>query len=170
MSPSFLAARIIHVCLGVFWAGALVFNAAFLLPAMQAAGPNGAAVAAGLMRRRFLDIMPVVALLNLLTGFILLWRVSGGFTLAFLTSSTGLVYDAAATAAVIAFALGAGIMRPAMLRAAALSQGAAQASATDRDRMLGEAQALRLRAGAMGGWVAWLLGATTVAMAIARYV
>ena len=53
-----LTARLLHVVLGVFWAGALIFTAVFLLPSIRDAGPDGAKVAAGLMRRRFLDVLP----------------------------------------------------------------------------------------------------------------
>jgi hypothetical protein len=39
----------------------------------------------------------------------------------------------------------------------------------ERERGLSEAQALRVKAAGVGRWVAWLLVATTIAMAIARY-
>ena len=171
MDALFLIARVLHVGLGVFWAGALIFNAAFLIPSVRDAGPDGAKVAAGLMRRRFLDIMPVVAILTVLSGFYLYWRVSAGFSPVYMGSVAGMTYGIGAVAAVIALGLGVGIMRPSMLRAAALSQGAAlAASPEERDRGLQTAQALRARAGAFGQGIAWLLAVTVIAMAVARYV
>jgi hypothetical protein len=165
----FLVARILHVASGVFWAGTLVFSAAFLLPSIRDAGPDGAKVSAGLMRRRFLDIMPVVAALTVLSGFYLYWLASAGFSAAYMSSPMGMTYGVGAIAALGALGLGVGILRPAMLRAAALSQAAAGAPPEERERALNAAQALRARAGAAGQVVAWLLGTTTVAMAIARY-
>ena len=80
MGATFMIARVLHVCLGVFWVGVMVFIAAFLGPALRDAGPDGAKVFGALLRRRMLDIIPVVALLNILSGLYLYWRVSGGFS------------------------------------------------------------------------------------------
>ena len=169
MGLLFLCARVLHVGLGVFWAGTLIFNAAFLLPSMRDAGPEGAKVAAGLMRRRFLDIMPAVAIVTVISGLYMYWRVSGGFASAYMGSPMGITYGMGGAAALVALGFGLGILRPAMVRAAALTQAAAGAESEERDRALKEAQALRLRAGNAGRVVAWLLGAATIAMAIARY-
>ena len=120
MDVLFLAARVVHVALGVFWAGTLVFNAAFLFPSMRDAGPEGAKVAAGLMRRRFLDVVPVAAGLTVLSGLYLYWRNSAGFDVLYMRAPVGMAYGIGAVAALTALGLGVGIMRPAMLRAAAL--------------------------------------------------
>jgi hypothetical protein len=66
-----------------------------------------------------------------------------------------------AAAAIAAFVLGVGILRPAMLKAVALSKDPAQLPA---------AQALRMRAAAVGRIIAVLLAVAAAAMAMARYV
>jgi len=164
-----LTMRLLHVLLGVFWAGALVFNALFLVPAMRDAGPEGAKVGAALMRRRFLDIMPIVALLTLISGFWLYWRASSGFRPAFMRSGPGVMWGIGAVAAVIAFGIGVGIMRPAMLRAAALAGTAAQLPPEGQEARMTEVLTLRLRAGKAGQIVALLLVIATAAMAVGRY-
>ena len=169
MDLLFLSARVLHVVLGVFWAGTLVFNAAFLLPAIRDAGPEGAKVAAGLIRRRFLDILPIMAAVTVLSGLYLYWRVSGGFAAEYMGSAPGIVYGAGSVAALTALALGVGILRPAMLRAAALTQSAAGLAAKEAEQALTTAQALRARAGTVARAIAWLLGAAAVAMSLARY-
>lgn len=169
MDVLFLVARVLHVGLGVFWAGAIIFNAAFLSPSMRDAGPDGAKVGAGLMRRRFLDIMPAVALLTVLSGLYLYWRVSGGFSSDYMGTVKGMTYGAGGIAALVGLGLGVVVLRPSMIRAAALSQSAAGATPEERERALATAQALRIRAGSVGQVVAWLLGGATVAMALARY-
>ncbi len=155
-----LTMRGLHILLGVFWAGTLIFSAVFLVPAIRDAGPDGAKVVAGLMRRRFLDVVPVAAALTIASGLWLYWFDSNGFQAPFMRSSMGMMLGVGALAALIAFALGLGIVRPAMLRAAALSQDPTQLAA---------AQALRLRAAGFGRVVAVLLGVATAAMAMARY-
>lgn len=169
MDLPFLLARVLHVALGVFWAGTLVFNAAFLLPSIRDAGPEGAKVAGGLMRRRFLDIMPVVALVTVLSGLYLYWRVSAGFAPDYMGSGPGIAYGVGSVAAVVAMGFGIGVMRPSMLRAATLTQSAAGLAGAEATQALANAQALRARAGAAGRVVAWLLTVATLTMALARY-
>ena len=169
MDVGFLVARILHIGLGVFWAGAMIFNAAFLTPSMRDAGPDAAKVSAGLMRRGFLNVMPIVAIITLISGLYLYWRMSGGFAIAYITSPMGLMYGLGGIAALIAFILGVGIMRPSMLRAASLAQAATAGDPETREAALSTVGALRARAAAVGQVVAWLLGAATIAMAVARY-
>ena len=168
MDPMLLLVRLLHVGLGVFWAGALIFNALFLLPAIRDAGPDGAKVAAGLMRRRFLDVLPAVAILTVLSGFWLYWRVSAGFSEGYMRSRTGMAYGLGGVAALLALVLGLAIVRRSMLRAASISQ-AALASGQERDAQLATAQALRARAAAAGRIVAGLLALTAATMAVGRY-
>jgi hypothetical protein len=148
----------------------MVFNAFFLVPSMVEAGPDAMKVAAGLTRRRFLDVMPPVAGLTILSGLWLYWKASLAFEAAYMRSSVGMTYGVGALAAVIAFALGVAIMRPAMLKAAALSQAAASMAPEERAAKLAEAAALRMRGAATGKVVAVLLIVAVAAMAVARYV
>jgi hypothetical protein len=170
MDILFVTARVLHVGLGVFWAGAMIFMAAFVVPSVRDAGPDGAKVAAGLMRRRVTDVMPVAAVLTILSGLYLYWRVSGGFGAAYMGSPVGMSYGIGAVAAFVALAFGLGVIRPSMLKAAAISRQAAEAPEEDRARLLGEAQAARARAAATGQVVAWLLVIAVVTMAVGRYV
>jgi len=161
VSAILLTMRGLHIVLGVFWAGTMIFTAIFLVPSIRDAGPDGAKVMAGLMRRRFLTVLPVVAALTILSGLWLYWFDSNGFQAPFMRSRMGMTLALGALAALIAFVLGVGIVRPAMLKAAALSQDPTQLAA---------AQALRVRAAGFGRVVALLLGVAAAAMAIARYV
>jgi len=169
MDALFLIARIMHVGLGVFWAGTLIFMATFLMPSIRDAGPDGAKVAAGLMRRRLLDVMPVVAILTIISGFYLYGRVSNGFSPAYMGSINGMTFGVGAVAGLIALGLGVGIMRPSALRAAAVTQGAAQATGEERDRALQLAAALRARSAYFGRVIAWFLAIAVIAMSIGRY-
>lgn len=169
MDPVIVTARVVHIGLGTFWAGAMIFNAVFLLPAMRDAGPDGAKVAAGLMRRNFMTVVPIVATLTLLSGFYLLWRASVGFGPGYMGSPIGMAFSTGMLASLLAFAIGLTLVRPRMMKAVALSQSLATAAPGDRDRIAAEAQALRARAGSAGLAVAWLLGIAVVTMAVGRY-
>ena len=65
-----LLARLIHIFVGVFWAGTMIFNAWLLLPALKDLGPDAGRVMGGLAKRGFLVIMPVAGILTItgLTG------------------------------------------------------------------------------------------------------
>ena len=170
MDATMVLLRLLHVGLGVFWVGAMIFNAAFLGPSIQDAGPDGAKVMAGLMRRRFMVVMPVVGLITMLTGLWLFWRVSGGLQPAYVHSATGMTFATGGILAIVAFAIGLTVVRPSMLKAMAIGQSIAQTPAAEREAMMREAQRLRARATSAGRLVAVLLGLAAAAMAVARYV
>lgn len=164
-----LLLRLTHVVLGTMWVGAMAFTVVFLTPALRDAGPGGAPVMASLQRRGFMVVMPVLALLTIISGFLLVERVYGGMS-ALGASRMGQSLIIGAVAAVLAFVLGILVMRPAMIRAAALASRAASAS-TEQERIeLGaQVQRLRERGTVMGRVIFTLLLIAIGAMAIARY-
>src|SRR4029079_14921454 len=98
MHATLLLARLIHVVTGVFWAGTISFNATYLFPSLRDAGPDAAKVAAGLMKRRCLGVLPAGALLTILSGLWLYWTDSAGST-AFMRSGTGMAFGTGAVLA-----------------------------------------------------------------------
>jgi uncharacterized membrane protein len=162
-------ARILHVVLGVFWVGAMLFNTFLLIPAMTEAGPDSAKVGAALMRRGFATLMPIVAALTLLSGLWLYWRVIG-FSPSALTSGRGLTFGLGGLSAILAFIIGLAVVRPAMMRAVAMAQTVASVPEAERPALSAKAAALRVR-GARGSMlVTLLLLFATIAMSVARYV
>lgn len=162
--------RLVHIILGAFWVGTMFFNAFFLLPSMLEAGPDAMKVAAGLAKRRFLDVLPPIAGLTILSGLWLYWKSSLGFQAAYMRSSAGITYGLGGLAAIVAFALGMAIMRPSMLKAAALSQAAAALASPEREAKLAQAGALRVRGAQTARVVTFILIVAVAAMAIGRYV
>jgi len=169
MNVTLLLARAIHVGCGIFWAGAMIFVAGYLFPAMREAGPDGAKVGAGIAKRGFTTVVPIMALLTLLSGLYLYWHASVGFGRGYGASTPGMAYGVGALAALIAFGLGVGIVRPSMMKAMALSAQAASADPAGREKLLGEAAGFSARAGSAIKAVAWLLVITAITMAVARY-
>ena len=170
MDVTLVVMRLLHVGLGVFWVGTMVFNTIFLGPSVRDAGPDGAKVMGGLMRRRFMDVMPVVAILNILSGLWLYWKMSAGFQPAYMRSGTGMTFGTGALLAVVAFLIGVAVVRPSMLKAMAMGPQIAQAQPQEKDAMMAQAQQYRAKAMGAGRVVAILLSLAVVAMAVARYV
>jgi uncharacterized membrane protein len=154
-----LLMRLLHILSGIFWVGTMMFTTGFLLPAFKDVGPDGAKVGAALARRRFMVVMPIAALVTILSGIWLFWRTSGGFQETFMRSHMAKALSFGAACAILAFIIGIVVVRPAMMQATALAQSNPQ-----------RAQVLRVRVDVVGRVVTALLGLAAAAMAVARYV
>jgi hypothetical protein len=161
--------RLVHVVFGAIWVGMAVFAALFLAPAVQDAGPEGGKVMAALQRRGIMTVIPVLGLGTLISGFWLYWRMSAGLHPGVITSRTGLAFGLGGLAALLAFALGMGVARPAMMRAGALMQSAQSGANEERQRLMAEVMRLRARSAVASRASAWLLIAAVAAMAVGRY-
>jgi len=171
MYPLMIVLRLAHVVLGVYWAGTLFFVVTFLLPGVRDAGSEGERVILALQRRRYFETMPVVAALTIVSGLLLYWRVSNGFAMSWIRSGEGLSLTVGGFAALMAFAIGVGVMRPVSLRAIQLAQSVKQLpEGAAGESRLAEIQALRMRAAASVRWMAGLLAVVVATMAVARYV
>jgi hypothetical protein len=165
-----LISRVIHVGLGVFWAGTLIFMAVFLEPSVRASGPDGAKVMQQLMKRGLLNVMPIVGLLTVVSGIALYWSVDSSFRM-WMYSAYHFALAAGGLVAIVALAIGVFIMRPAVLRAGAIAQAAMQLpEGSEREAKMAVVQGLRRRSAVAGRVVASLLAVTVLAMAVARYV
>jgi len=162
--------RFLHVVLGVYWAGALLFTALYLEPSARDAGPAGGQVMGRLVARGHMTVLPVVALITILTGVELMRRVSGGFDPAWMGSRLGVALSLGGLTAIVGFVIGVAIMRPTMLRVMALSEAAMQTpEGPARDQQLAVVQSLRRRGTLALRVVAVLLFVTVTTMAVARH-
>lgn len=170
MDPAIVLLRLLHIVLGVYWAGTIAFTALYLEPSVRAVGPPGGQVMAQLVKRGHLNVMPIVALITILTGIELYRRASAGFELAWIGSTQGMTLTIGALTAIVALVVGVFVMRASSLKAMAKTPSAQQApDGPERERLLEEIQSLRRRATLSLRWVAGLLGISVAAMAVARY-
>jgi len=153
--------RLVHIVFGATWVGMMVLAQLFLAPAIAEAGPEGGKVMAALQRRKMMVIIPIFALLTILSGAWLIFAVYGNMA-GFMASRVGQTFSIGATLAIVAFVIGITVMRPAMMRMAALAQDPVK----NRD----EIQRLRARGASVGRLVVILLILAIGAMAVARYV
>ncbi len=161
--------RFAHVVSGALWVGMFAFMTFFLMPAFAEAGPDGAKVQAALAKRRIAVIMPLIALITLVSGMWLFQRLSGGAAGAFLQTPAGLAFGLGGLAALLAFVVGIGLGRPVMMRSMKLAASLPAASPTDRPLMMAEMQRLKDRSAALNRVVMVLLLFALGAMAVARY-
>ena len=162
--------RFLHVVSGALWVGMFAFVGFFLMPAFAEVGPDGTKVQAALGKRRIQVIMPVIALITLVSGFWLYQRLSGGAIGALLKTPVGLAFGLGGLSALLAFAAGIGLARPLMMRSMKLGEQMKTASPADRSAITAEMQRLGARGATLNRVVMALLLLALTAMAVARYV
>jgi uncharacterized membrane protein len=108
MATVYLSVRVIHVLLGVYWAGSVFLAALFLNPSVVEAGAEGGKVMGIMQRRGYTRFVFSVGVGTLLTGFYLLWSLSGHFSPGFMGSRSGILLSVGMLAGLAA--LGVGVM------------------------------------------------------------
>jgi uncharacterized membrane protein len=163
--------RAVHVLVGAFWVGTILFMAAFLAPSVRAAGPAGGAVMQQLVQaRRLPRWLLTAAILTIVSGIGLYWVDSSGFRSAWLGSGPGRVFGLGGILGILTAILGMAVNFPTALRLTALAarvQGSGRPPAPEE---AAEMQRLQARLGRATTVAAALLVLATLAMAVARYV
>jgi hypothetical protein len=160
--------RLVHILGAILWLGSGLFTTFFLLPAMTKAGPAVAGpVMAGLQQRRLPTILPIVALLTMLSGIRLMMIVSAGSPQWF-ASPMGRTFSISGALAIVSFLIGVLIGRPAMVRMGKLSQSPVP-DATSKEALAAEIRSLQKRAMWSTQTALGLLLLAAAGMAVARY-
>jgi len=171
MIQMFLVVRVFHVLFGAAWLGAAVFNAFFLMPAMQEAGPDAGKVMAALMRRKLPTFVASISGLTVLSGLYLYWRFTNGFDPALRGSRSVMVFGTGGVLGMTAAILAVSVVTRSMKRAMQImGQAASTADTTARAALMERAAVLRHRARVFASIVAVLLILTIMAMAAGHYV
>ena len=165
--------RLVHILAGIFWVGATLFLAAFLLPAARDVGPSAGALMSQLMERRRLQFWINVAMtLAILAGFALYAidsRLSGG---GFGRSATGITLAIGALLAIAAAGVGGAIGKPTGRKLGEIArrlQEAQRAGGPPPADLVAEAQPLQRKMASALTIMSWLLVLSATTMAIARY-
>ena len=147
--------RLVHIGGGAMWVGMMAFVTFYLTPALNEVGPDAGKVMQALQKQKIMIVMPVLALLTIISGLWMMSRLYAGPS-DFAASRMGMALNIGAVSAILAFVIGIVVMRPLMMKAM---------TATDP----AEAQRLRNRSNSLSRWVARLLMLALAAMAVARY-
>jgi hypothetical protein len=170
MNGTMLLLRVVHIVCGVYWAGTIFFIAQFLEPVVRGAGPAGAPVMQGLRARGYFAIMPSIAGISILSGAIMMWLDSSGFSAAWMSSRPGMGFSTGALFAIAGLIVGVAVLRPAGERMEAVMQQAMLVpDGPERAARMAPMASLRGRVKLGARWMAGLLIVAVVAMAISRY-
>jgi hypothetical protein len=171
MNEFYLLMRVTHILLGSVWVGTVVFTAFFLMPAVAEAGPDGAKVMAGIMRRKFLNALPIIAGVNVLSGLWLYWKYTGGFDPTLSGTPGAMVFGTGGIIAIVALHIGLLGMRRNVIKAGELiAKAGTLPDGAEKAALMTEVMTRRKRAMRSGPIVAVLLLVTTVLMALGHRV
>jgi hypothetical protein len=170
MTAEVVVLRAIHILGGVIWVGGMSIMAFFVMPVLAGIGPAAGPVMAGLNQKKFPVIMPIVALVTILSGLRLLMIASANFNTGYFQSAVGRTFATAGGLAIVAFVFGVALVRPAMMKSVALGQQLAGATDDATRTRLGAEMAATRKRGATGNVIVLvLLLLAALGMAIARY-
>ena len=162
--------RLIHILGGVYWAGTMFFFVTFLEPSLRSLGPDGGKVMIRLFERGYMKVLPIVAILTVLSGLWLLWILSAGFQPSYMGSPLGIGLSSGGTLAIIALLIGLIVMRPVGARIWEIARQLPQeTSEATRNALLAEMGKLRERTVFAGRLIFGLLVGAVALMALARY-
>ena len=166
----FFVFRLVHIVFGAFWVGSVLFMALFLAPTLKHLGPAGGPVMGHLTQVRKLPIwMMTAALLTILSGAGLYWRVSGGMQPSWFATGPGKVFSAGAVLGLLTLIIGLSVSMPSARRMGVLMAARAKATTPPTPEEVAELARLQQRLATSQFVAAILILGATMAMAVARY-
>ena len=160
--------RLIHILGGLFWAGAMILLAGFLIPTVRATGREGGRFMQTLMQQQRLQFyLGLAAGLTVLSGIAMYARMAAATHGAWAGSRPGIAYGIGAVAAILAAAAGGGISGSAGRKMLAVGQ--AIGSAAPSVEQQAELSRLQGRMATGARVAAGLLVIAASAMAVGRY-
>jgi hypothetical protein len=116
--------RLLHIVAGAFWVGAVVTSVFFVEPTATASGREGDRFLAQFaIRRHFVAVLTVAALVSAAAGALLYWIDSGGLRAEWITTNTGLGFTLGALAGLAALAIPPLFLRAEIARLGVVDRG-----------------------------------------------
>lgn len=162
--------RILHVFGGVLWVGAAIFYLFYIAPATKAIGPAGGQFMNQLVEKRnYGAYMGISSLVTVLSGAVLFTYASGYFNSSWIASGVGIVFSIGSAAAIIAFLMGFGLIKPRASKVSTLAKRVAAAGGPPDPVLLAELHAAEAELTTIERIEFIFLSLALVAMAFARY-
>ena len=162
--------RLLHISFGMFWAGSALFFSLYLIPSLKAAGPDGAKFMQAFGRSGYPIAAMISAIITILSGFLLIWKLSGGFQAVWFHSWYARVLTTGASMAFVAFIVGFTINRPCAAKMNKIGVAIAKQGTPPTPEQLNEIMALRKKLFAGANIIAILLALAVAGMSVFRYV
>jgi len=162
--------RLLHITSSVFWAGSAIYLAAFVLPAVKSAGPEGGKFMQALARTNSLPmVMNIVSSISVVTGVLLVGKLSGDFSPNWFLSTHGMILLGGGLTALLSFTIGQTVNRPTVGKISALNKVIVAQGTAPNAEQIANLGALRMRLAIATNLIAWLLGFSVILMSMAKY-
>jgi hypothetical protein len=165
-----LVLRLIHILAGVFWVGAAITLAGFVLPSVRAGGPAAGSFMREIGRRKLPPSITLAALFTILSGVGLYWRQSALSNGTWARSPMGITIGIGAVFALVAGILGGTFARSTGTRLMVLGQEIMATGGPPSGLQREEMERLQDRLIRITSFLVVLLVIATAMMAIGRYV
>ncbi len=169
MPVELLVLRLLHVMGGIAWLGFGAYQTYVLVPALNESGPAAGVVMGKLQARGIYTVLPIIALVTMLSGLRLLMITSTGFSAAYFETRSGFTYAVGGAAALTGFVIALLVTRPSAVRMGGLMARRATAAPEEQQRIDGQVARLKGKVQLSGHVATGLLVASGAAMAVARY-
>ena len=157
--------RLLHIGFGIIWAGSVFYMVLFVIPTVKRSGSEGTTFWLQLGKSGYAVFIRVSAIISIVSGFMLLWKLSNHFERIWFTTLYAKIMIAGIVTSIIAFLIDSTINGPATAR---INKISANHSATHEH--LQELNTLQKRVFSATILIAVLLGVAIISMSIFRWV
>jgi uncharacterized membrane protein len=170
MNVEIIVLRLLHIVLGVVWAGWAVSLWLFVEPATRDMGPAGGMFMQNLTGKTpLIKVMTIAPLLVIIAGFRLLWISSGGFDGAWITTTQGATLTTGSILGTLVFVYGMLVMRPAGTKMGVIAKQIQASGQPPSQEQVAQINSLRETLKSGGKIAAILLLVTVALMSVARF-
>ena len=166
MNLAAIVLRIIHIFGGIFWVGVMWYNVLFFLPRLKTFGQDRGRIMQTLAGPPLPQYMTIAGSATALSGILMFWYTSAGFSRAWLATNSGIVLTIAALLGIYVVVEGLIVQRPTAMRLAELGRQVAAAGGPPNPAAMREMEQLSSRLERIAYRYAYITALTTAGMAI----
>ncbi len=166
-----LSIKLIHIFFGIAWAGASFMMVLFIMPTAKKLGPDGGKFMQQLAQtNNFVIVVNIAAVLTILSGALIFWRISGSMDTAWLKSGYGICLSIGSILGLLAYLLGFMVQRPAALKIAALGKEISSSGGPPSEEKINEMALQQEKLGKAARIAAILIALSVISMPVARFI
>jgi len=161
--------RLLHIGFGIVWAGSILYITLFVIPAVKKSGQEGTRFWLQLSKTGYPILLMMSALISILSGFLLLWKLSNHFERVWFTTLYAKILCAGIVTSIIAFLIGIIVNRQAAIRISRINAAVTKSGSITAEQMR-ELITLQKKVFSAIIIIAVLLIVTIISMSIFRWV
>jgi uncharacterized membrane protein len=162
--------RLLHIGFGIVWTGGVLYIVFFIMPAVKKSGLEGTRFWLQLNRTGYPLFITMAALISIISGFMLLWKLSNHFERIWFMTLYAKIMCAGIITSIIAFIIDIIVIRTTTIRLNRLGTAIVNSGQPHNSEQLQELKTLQKRVFSATLLIAVLLIITIISMSIFRWV